>query len=128
MGAGGDAGETAVPARKSICRRAVRKLGRDASASTVPRIVRKIAYRWVSANARRGRRGLAPEAAVRQALAMDSLAQPFAFFLLLFSGWVNRQQQDVIEYLREENRVLRAAHGSRRIRLNDAAPPARRER
>ena len=50
---------------------------------------------------------------------MDSLAHPFAFFLLLFSGWINRQQQDVIEYLREENRVLRAVHGSQRIRLTD---------
>jgi putative transposase len=50
---------------------------------------------------------------------MDSLAHPFAFFLVLFSGWINRQQQVVIEYLMEENRVLRAAHGSHRIRLTD---------
>ena len=26
--------------------------------------------------------------------------------LLVLAGWVNRQQQDVIDYLREENRVL----------------------
>jgi len=50
---------------------------------------------------------------------MDPLAQSFAFFLLLFSGWINRQQQDVIDYSLEENRVLRAAHGSHRIRLSD---------
>ena len=50
---------------------------------------------------------------------MDSLAHPFAFLLLLFSGWINRQQHDVIEYLLEENRVLRAAHGSQRISLTD---------
>ena len=31
---------------------------------------------------------------------MDSLQQPFAFFLLLCSGWINRQQQDVIDYVR----------------------------
>ena len=43
----------------------------------------------------------------------------FAFLVLLFSGWINRQQQDVIDYLLEENRVLRAAHGSHRIRLSD---------
>jgi hypothetical protein len=49
---------------------------------------------------------------------MDPLPPPFAFFLLLVSGWVNRHQQDVIDYLREENRVLRAAHGSR-LRLTD---------
>ena len=50
---------------------------------------------------------------------MDPLPCPLAFFLLLFSGWVNRQQQAVIDYLREENRVLRAAHGPRRLRLTD---------
>ena len=46
---------------------------------------------------------------------MDPLPRPLAFLLLLVSGWVNRQQQDVIDYLREENRVLRAAHGPRRV-------------
>src|SRR5499427_3909213 len=50
---------------------------------------------------------------------MDPLPPPFAFFVRLFSGWVNRQQQAVIEYLMEENRVLRAAQGSRRLRLTD---------
>src|SRR5262245_43709809 len=50
---------------------------------------------------------------------MDLLPRPLTFFLLLFSGWVNRQQQAVIDYLLEENRVLRAAHGSRRLRLTD---------
>ena len=50
---------------------------------------------------------------------MDPLPPPLAFFCLLFSGWVNRQQQAVIDYLLEENRVLRAAHGSRRLRLTD---------
>ena len=28
------------------------------------------------------------------------------FLLLVVAGWVNRQQQDVIDYLQEENRVL----------------------
>ena len=50
---------------------------------------------------------------------MDSLPPPLAFFLLLFSGWINRQQQAVIDYLLEENRVLCAAHGPRRLRLTD---------
>src|SRR6516164_7820333 len=50
---------------------------------------------------------------------MDPLPPPLAFFFLLFSGWVNRQQQAVIDYLLEENRVLRAAHGFRRPRLTD---------
>jgi transposase InsO family protein len=50
---------------------------------------------------------------------MDRLPPPLVFFLLLLSGWINRQQQAVIDYLREENRVLRAAYGPRRIRLTD---------
>ena len=32
---------------------------------------------------------------------------------------VNRQQQDVIDYLREENRVLRAGLRGKRLRLSD---------
>ena len=50
---------------------------------------------------------------------MDALPPPLAFFVLLFAGWVNRQQQAMIDYLLEENRVLRAARGSRRLRLTD---------
>ena len=50
---------------------------------------------------------------------MDSLPPPLAFVVLLFAGWVNRQQQAVIDYLLEENRVLRAAHGPGRLRLTD---------
>jgi hypothetical protein len=45
--------------------------------------------------------------------AMDSLRHPLTFLLLLVSGWVHRQQQAVIDYLLEENRILRAAHASR---------------
>ena len=39
--------------------------------------------------------------------------------LLVLAGWVNRQQQDVIDYLREENRVLRARLRGKRLRLSD---------
>jgi hypothetical protein len=48
---------------------------------------------------------------------MDSRPHPVIFLLLLVSGWVHRQQMAVIDYLLEENRVLRAAHASRRVRL-----------
>ena len=41
------------------------------------------------------------------------------FLLLVLAGWVNRQQQDVIDYLREENRVLRAGLRGERLRLSD---------
>ena len=33
--------------------------------------------------------------------------QPLQFLLLVFAGWVNRKQLEVIDYLKEENRVLR---------------------
>jgi hypothetical protein len=56
---------------------------------------------------------LGTEVHLSQASAMDPLPPPLAFLRLLFSGWINRQQQAVIDYLREENRILRAAYGSR---------------
>src|SRR5262249_20110028 len=62
---------------------------------------------------------LEPRPPIGHASAMDPLPPPLAFFCLLFSGWVNRQQQAAIDYLLEENRVLRAAQGSRRLRLTD---------
>jgi putative transposase len=62
---------------------------------------------------------LEPGRPFEHASAMDPLPPPLTFFLLLFSGWVNRHQQAVIDYLLEENRVLRAAHGPRRLCLTD---------
>jgi len=40
--------------------------------------------------------------------------------ILIIAGWVNRSQQDVIEYLQAENRVLREQLGPRRLRFTDA--------
>ncbi len=37
------------------------------------------------------------------------------FLMLIFAGWVNRSQQDVIEYLQEENRVLREQLRGKRL-------------
>src|SRR4029450_12444440 len=45
---------------------------------------------------------------------------PIQFFLFLLPGWVNRQQLDVIEYLRAENRALREQLGGKRLRFTDA--------
>jgi hypothetical protein len=45
--------------------------------------------------------------------------QPLQLLLVKFAGWVNRHQLDVIEYLQEENRVLKEHLGGRRIRLTD---------
>jgi transposase InsO family protein len=38
----------------------------------------------------------------------------------MFAGWANRHQLDVIEYLQEENRVLKERLDGRRIRFTDA--------
>src|SRR5271169_6180226 len=46
--------------------------------------------------------------------------QPLQLLLVIFAGWVNRHQLDVIEYLQEENRMLKERLGGRRIRLTDA--------
>src|SRR6267143_713633 len=52
--------------------------------------------------------------------AMFPLLQPVQMLLLMFAGWVNRHQLDVIEYLQEENRVLKERMGGRRLRFTDA--------
>ena len=44
---------------------------------------------------------------------------PFRFVLLAVSGWMNQRQLQVIDYLREENRVLREQLRGKRLRLND---------
>jgi len=46
-------------------------------------------------------------------------ALPFQFLMMLFAGWVNRHQQEVIEYLQEENRGLREQLGGKRLRFTD---------
>lgn len=51
---------------------------------------------------------------------MPSLLLPFQLVLLMFAGWVNRHQLDVIEYLQEENRVLKARLGGKHLRFTDA--------
>jgi hypothetical protein len=40
---------------------------------------------------------------------MDSLAHPLAFLVVVFSGWINRQQQDVIDLCLPTTRYLLAA-------------------
>ena len=44
---------------------------------------------------------------------------PLHFLLLTLAGWMNRHQQNAIEYLLEENRVLREHLGAKRIRFTD---------
>jgi putative transposase len=44
---------------------------------------------------------------------------PFRLLLISLAGWLNQRQQDVIDYLQEENRVLREQLGDKRLRFND---------
>jgi hypothetical protein len=44
---------------------------------------------------------------------------PLQVLLVAFSGWVHREQQRTIEYLVEENRVLKEQLKGRRLRLTD---------
>lgn len=44
---------------------------------------------------------------------------PWIFFLTILAGWINRHQQAMIDYLHEENRILREKIGKKRIILND---------
>src|SRR3954467_3280651 len=50
---------------------------------------------------------------------MPTVLDPFQFVLIAVAGWMNQRQLQMIEYLREENRVLREQLGERRLRLTD---------
>ena len=50
---------------------------------------------------------------------MNFILQPWQLLLLILAGWINRQQQQVIDYLRTENQILKEKLGKRRILLND---------
>ena len=50
---------------------------------------------------------------------MRTVLDPFRFVVVAVAGWMNQHQQHVIEYLVEENRVLREQLGGRRLRFND---------
>jgi len=45
--------------------------------------------------------------------------QTWQFIVVALAGWLNRQQQDIVAYLQEENRVLREQLKGKRIRFTD---------
>ena len=45
--------------------------------------------------------------------------KPMVILLTMLAGWINRQQTEIIEYLLEENKILREKLGNKRILLND---------
>src|SRR3982750_1160544 len=50
---------------------------------------------------------------------MPRVLDPFRFLLIAIAGWMNQHQVQMIDYLREENRVLREQLGDRRLRFNN---------
>src|SRR5262245_51943324 len=50
---------------------------------------------------------------------MSARFDPFSFLVTSLAGWMNQHQRHVIDFLMEENRVLREQIGDRRLRLSD---------
>ena len=50
---------------------------------------------------------------------MKAQLQPWQLLRLILAGWINRRQQDAVDYLLTENRVLREKLGKKRILPND---------
>ena len=50
---------------------------------------------------------------------MERPLSPLTFIIAVVSGWITREQLEVLEFLREENRVLKRQLGKRRLKLTD---------
>ena len=50
---------------------------------------------------------------------MTNILQPFHLLVVALAGWLNRHQQAVIDYLIEENRVLKEQLEGQRLRFTD---------
>ena len=50
---------------------------------------------------------------------MRTALDPFSFLVTSIAGWMNQHQHGIINYLIEENRVLRQQIGDRRLRFTD---------
>jgi len=50
---------------------------------------------------------------------MSNVIQPFHLLVIALAGWLNRHQQEVIDYLIEENRVLKEQLEGKRLRFTD---------
>jgi transposase InsO family protein len=59
-----------------------------------------------------------PQVAVTGIMPHLMTFRPWTFFAVAIAGWMNRRQQEAIEYLRIENRILREKLGHKRIILN----------
>ncbi len=50
---------------------------------------------------------------------MNFIIKPWHILVTSLAGWVNHRQQEVIDFLRTENQILKEKLGKRRILLND---------
>ena len=50
---------------------------------------------------------------------MTNTFRPWQLLSVIIAGMLNEQQQQIIEHLKEENRILRAQIGNRCLRLSD---------
>jgi hypothetical protein len=50
---------------------------------------------------------------------MKAQLRPWHLLLLILAGWVNRRQQNAIEFLLTKNRILREELGKKRLLVND---------
>jgi hypothetical protein len=50
---------------------------------------------------------------------MNLVLQPWQFLMVILTGWLNRQQQLLIDFLLTEVQVLKETCGDKRIRLSD---------
>jgi len=50
---------------------------------------------------------------------MRATLDPFSFLVTALAGWMNQYQWHIIQYLMEENRVLREQIGNRRLKFSD---------
>ena len=51
---------------------------------------------------------------------MATVLYPWQILVAAMAGWITRQQDAVIDFLREENRVLKEQLGRKRLRLTNA--------
>jgi len=50
---------------------------------------------------------------------MAFILEPWQFFFAILAAWLNRQQQESLDYVLTENAVLKELHGPKRILLNN---------
>ena len=50
---------------------------------------------------------------------MSFILQPWQFFVVIFVGWVNREQQKIIEFYEEQVEALMKSQGKKRLLLTD---------